>query len=215
TRTVTVERLFAESLMQSGRPEEAGVWWNHLVDTRGVNDFATLLRCAESATAYADLPTATNRIGDARTAAGDVANKISLVEMLSAELAVRELKFDQARSALEQVVRSEGAIAALRGRAQWTIGETYYLQEKFADAIEAYRKVEGIDPNGSWIAASLVQAGKSFEQLGRTREAAVCYSTLVSRFAESPYATSARRRLAAIAPPSDPSSAPTTDTFRR
>ncbi|MGB7346831.1 MAG: hypothetical protein WBD20_21595, partial [Pirellulaceae bacterium] len=42
TRTVTVERLFAESLMQSGRPEEAGVWWNHLVDTRGVNDFATL-----------------------------------------------------------------------------------------------------------------------------------------------------------------------------
>ena len=213
SRTIAVERLFAEALTQVGRGQEAQVWWNHLVDSREVTDFATLLRCAETATTYADVPTATNRISDAKSAAGLAADRVSLVQMLSAELAVRELKFDDARSILHDVIRSDGAITSLRGRAQWMIGETHYLQEKFADAIEAYRKVEGIDPDGSWVAIALVQAGKSFEQLGRTREAAVCYSTLVSRFAESPHAVSARRRLAAIDPTSTPSS--TTETIRR
>ena len=216
SRTITVERLFAESLMQVGRGEDAQVWWNHLVDERGVNDFATLLRCAEAATTHANVPSATNRVSDARSAAGHATNRISLVQMLSAELAVRELKFDDARSTLEQVVRSDGAIETLRGRAQWTIGETFYMQEKFADAIEAYRKVEGIDPGGDWIAISLVQAGKSFEQMGRTREAAVCYSSLVGRFPDSPHAVSATRRLAAIDPQAKPTLAnPTADTFRR
>ena len=213
SRTVAVERLFAEALTQVGRGEEAQVWWNHLVDSRGATDFATLLRCAETATTYADVPTATNRISDAKSAAGVAADRVSLVQMLSAELAVRELKFDEARSILHAVIRSDGAVTSLRGRAQWVIGETYYMQEKFADAIEAYRKVEGIDPDGNWVAIALVQAGKSFEQLGRTREAAVCYSTLVSRFAESPHAVAARRRLAAIDPTSAPSS--TTETIRR
>ncbi|QDT11044.1 tetratricopeptide repeat protein [Planctomycetes bacterium K23_9] len=218
SRTVTVERLYAEALTQTGRGDEALVWWNHLVDSRQVDDFATLLRCAETATSHAEIPVATNRISDARAAAGGAPNKTSLVDMLAAELSVRELRFDQARSILEQIVRSDGAVQSVRGRAQWTIGETYYLQEKFADAIEAYRKVEGIDAEGQWIAVSLVQAGKSFEQLGRTREAAVCYSTLVSRFAESPHSVSARRRLAAIDPQSNhsqPNSSPSTDTFRR
>ncbi len=90
-------------------------------------------------------------------------------------------------------------------RAQWLIGETHYLQQEFADAIEAYRRVEGIDPGGMWVSAALIQAGKSFEQLGRTREAAVCYGNLLSRFADTSHAELARRRLAAISPDAGPS----------
>ncbi len=210
SRTVAVERLFAESLMQTGRAEDARTWWNYLVDTRKSDDFSTLLRCAEAETAAGeDASVAEKRIVAARAAAGDNRFSIALVDTLDAELAIRRSQFDQARALLENVVRSNETDANLRGRAQWLIGETHYLQREFAAAIEGYRRVEGIDPGGIWVSASLVQAGKSFEQLGRTREAAVCYGNLLNRFADTAHAELARRRLAAIAPtPAHPKSTP-------
>lgn len=200
-RTVAVERLFAESLMQLGRTVEASRWWNHLVDSRKVTDFATLLRCAEAETCVGDdASLAEQRIGLARAAAGENRFQVTLVDMLAAELAVRRSKFDDARALLENIIRSSETEAGLRGRAQWLIGETHYLQHHFSEAIESYRRVEGIDPGGQWVSPSLLQAGKAFEQLGRTREAAVCYGNLVGRFADSPHAQMARQRLAAIDP---------------
>ncbi len=216
TRTVAIERLFAESLMQTGRPDDSRKWWVHLVDQRKVDDFPTLLRCAETATSLADVDQASKRIEAARAASQDDPARTALVDMLSADLAVRQLRFDEARSILERVIQASQSVASLRGRAQWMIGETFFLQQKFSDAIEAYRRVEGIDPAGPWVEVALVQAGKSFEQLGRTREAAVCYSSLVSRFADSQHASVARRRLAAIAPtPSSPQSNSSSETIRR
>lgn len=206
SRTVAVERLFAEALMQVGRVDDAAVWWNHLIDVRGVSDFPTLLRCAEAETGVGkDASQAEQRIAAARVAANEDRFNVSLVDLLDAELCIRRLQFDHARALLEQVIRSAETEATLRGRAQWLIGETYYLQKQFVPAIEAYRRVEGIDPGGLWVSASLVQAGKSFEQLGRTRDAAVCYGNLLTRFANTPHAEIARRRLAAIAPDPHPS----------
>jgi TolA-binding protein len=131
---------------------------------------------------------------------------VTLVDLLEAELAIRRSRFDEARSLLEKVVRGVEIDTGLRGRAQWLIGETHYLQHHFANAIDAYRSVEGVDPTGPWVAASMIQAGKAFEQLGRTREAAVCYGNLLGRFADSPHADSARRRMAAINPSQQPAS---------
>jgi tetratricopeptide (TPR) repeat protein len=206
SRTVTVDTLFAEALMQTGRVEEARHWWDYLVDSRGVDRFSTLLRCAEAETAVgSDLLLAEQRITAARVAARNERYRISLVDLLDAELSVRRLQFDSARALLESVIRSSETDSGVRGRAQWLIGETHYLQRKFHEAIEAYRRVEGIDPHGQWVSASLLQAGKSFEQLGRTREAAVCYGNLLSRFSDASHAALARRRLAAIAPDTNPS----------
>jgi TolA-binding protein len=206
SRTIAVERLLAESLMQLGRVAEARPWWNHLVDTRHADDFSTLLRCAEAETAVgSDAGDAQRRIDAARAAAAEDRFQQSLVDLLDAELSIRRSQFDEARGLLEKVVRMNETEASLRGRAQWLIGETHYLQHDFADAIEAYRRVEGIDPGGMWVSAALVQAGKSFEQLGRTREAAVCYGNLLDRFADTAHAELARRRLAAISPDAGPS----------
>lgn len=210
-RTVAIERLFAEALTQTGRVEDASAWWNSLVDNRKIDDFATLLRCAEAETSVGDdTAIAQRRIAAARESAGEDAFNVSLVDMLDAELAIRRTKFDEARSLLEKVVRSSETDGGLRGRAQFLIGETHYLQQEFAEAIEAYRRVEGIDSDGVWVAAALLQAGNSFEQLGRTREAAVCYGNLLSRFPDTPHAKVAGQRLASIAPDSpsaDPSRA--------
>ncbi len=200
SRSLGVERLLAEGLMQVGRPEDARVWWEHLIDSRGAADFATLLRCAETSVSHGDVQAARERIEAASAASGDDPFRETLVKMLGADLAIRQLNFDLARSLLESVVRAPVEVGTLRPRAQWLIGETYYMQQRFAESVEAYRTVEGIDPESTWVAASLVQAGKAFEQLGRTRDAAVCYSTLLHRHAESPLAVDARRRLAALEP---------------
>ncbi|TWT74027.1 hypothetical protein CA85_09110 [Allorhodopirellula solitaria] len=203
-RTLHVKRLFAEALLQNGKTARSLKLWEHIVDDDGADDFATLLRLAETATEVGDIPQAKTRIAAARAAAmqsdrdGDGAGSVAMTDLLSASLEIRELRFDRGRALLEQIVRSGRAESDLRGRAQWMIGETFFMQENFHEAITAYRQVEGIGDCDQWTAAALVQAGKSFEQLGRTREATICYSALVSRFGDSPHANGARRRLAAM-----------------
>ncbi|MEM9367282.1 MAG: hypothetical protein AAGD07_14920 [Planctomycetota bacterium] len=205
-RCLAVDRLLAESLVQMGRSREALLWWRSIVDQHAVDDFPTLLRLAEVASAAADRTEAHQRLAAARRAASSTdayPTATSLVDLLDAELHIRDLRFDESRSLLERVVRAAEASQELRGRAQWMIGETYLMQRQYQPAIEAYRLVEGISGGGVWAAAALRQAGGAFEQLGKTRQAAVCYSALLSRFGDSPHAEGARERLAAIAP--DPS----------
>jgi len=195
-----VARLFAESLLQTGRPDSSLRWWQAVVDGAGADDFPTLLRLAETSVAVDDVTTASTRLAKARAAADATTQQRVLVDLLAADVQVRQLQFDRGRSLLEGVVRSAAADAGVRGRAQWMIGETYFMQRRFAEAIDAYRLVEGISGDRHWTAAALVQAGKSFEQLGRTREAAVCYATLVQRFGDSQHASGARDRLALLRP---------------
>jgi TolA-binding protein len=78
------------------------------------------------------------------------------------------------------------------------IGETHLLQHQFKEAIDAYRLVDQIDAAGHWSAASLLQAGRAFEQLGRPRDAVICYTGLLRKFADSPHAQLARDRLALL-----------------
>ncbi|MFG0254591.1 MAG: tetratricopeptide repeat protein, partial [Rhodopirellula sp. JB053] len=217
-RSLHVERLFAEAMLQTGKTKQSLKLWERIVDDHGADDFPTLLRLAETAVSVGSVAQASTRIAAARAAAlqtvenggGHVPSspEVALTNLLAANLEVRQLNFDRGRALLEQVVRSSRAGSDLRGRAQWMIGETFFMQEKFTEAIAAYRQVEAIGSSDQWTAAALVQAGKSFEQLGRTREATVCYSTLVSRFGDSPHAGGARRRLAAMT--SSGSSAPST-----
>ncbi|OYP32340.1 tetratricopeptide repeat protein [Rhodopirellula sp. MGV] len=201
-RTVHVDRLFAEAIYLSGQQSKALAYWKHVVDTRGADDFATLLRCAECAVLADETEEADRRLEPIRqriTEAGEhAATERPLVELLEADLAIRKLQFDKARTRLESVVRAPDSPPNLRARAQWMIGETHLLQENFTEAIDAYRMVEGLDPGGPYHAAALVQAGKAFEQLGRTRQASVCYGTLLERFADSKYASEARHRLSSL-----------------
>ncbi|MEL7267884.1 MAG: tetratricopeptide repeat protein, partial [Planctomycetota bacterium] len=83
----------------------------------------------------------------------------------------------------------------LRARAQFLIGETYLMQDKFGLAISAYRRVEPIQAEGHWAAAALVQAGKSFERLGRSQESRLCYERLLQRFPRSRFVAVAQQRI--------------------
>jgi len=204
SRSVLIDRILAESLMQTNRGAEAMAWWASLIDDQHADDFPTLLRGAETAAAHGTTDDAMRRIEQARAAIGNVPMNRQLVAVLTAELLVRRARFDEARETLDQVVRAPDAVPSLRARAQWWIGETYFLQSRFPDAIDAYRRVDTLEDAGQWAPAALLQAGKAFEKLGRSREAATCYAALLDRFADWPHAGIAQARLATLAPITGP-----------
>lgn len=202
-RSVAIDRMLAESLMQTQRPVDAMPWWAWLIDRGGANDFATLLRGAETAVAHGDIETATKRVEAATLASGSEPFHRALSNILAAELAIRRARFDEARDRLTEIVRASEPSPSLRPRAQWLIGETYFMQQKYADAIDAYRRVDSMDDAGQWAPAALLQAGKAFEKLGRAREATVCYTALITRFRDWPHSGIAQSRLAALQPTED------------
>lgn len=196
-RGLVIDRLLAESLMQTLRGDEATRWWEAIVRVWGCRDFETTLRAAETAIAYGSVESAKEHLEIAFVAA-EGAFQQSLVRVLKAELAIRDARLEEAREGLERIARGPETPAELRPRAQWMIGETYFLQDRFAEAIDAYRRVEGLDDHGHWVPAALLQSGKAFERLGRHREAATCYTALLTRFQDSPHAAPARSRLALV-----------------
>ncbi|TVP99814.1 MAG: hypothetical protein EA381_08900 [Planctomycetaceae bacterium] len=197
TRGVIIDRLLAESLMQTRRAGEATRWWEAIRQVWDCRDFETTLRAAETAVAYGR-PEAAREHLDAATAGAETPFQRSLVRILEAEMAIRDARLDEAREWLERLARESETAPELRPRAQWMIGETYFLQQRFAEAIDAYRRVEAIDEQGDWVPAALLQSGKAFEKLGRGRDAVTCYTTLLSRFQGSPHAEPARDRLARL-----------------
>ena len=189
--------MIAESLVQTSRGKLAQAWLDVAVERLQARSFPTLIRRAELSVAFDPLDVAEKRITAAAETA-DAPDQQALLEMLRAEISIRRARLDEARETLERLVRSDQTAVELRCRAQWLIGETFLLQARPADAVEAYRRVESMDPSGHWTAAALVQAGRAFEQLGRQRDATLCYSTLVQRFGDSPHAATAHDRLATI-----------------
>ncbi|HBJ35645.1 MAG TPA: hypothetical protein DDZ51_13050 [Planctomycetaceae bacterium] len=197
-RGAAIDRMVAESLMQTHRSVEALPWWLAIIDAWQCDDFPTLIRAAETSVAFGTIDVANGRLEAAKRAAGEDGFKVSLTRMLEAELAIRRARLDEARDLLAEIVRATETSAELRPRAQWLIGETFFLQQKYAEAIDAYRRVDTLDGTGQWAALALLQAGKSFEKLARPREAATCYTALLTRFADLPHANHARTRLAQI-----------------
>ena len=211
----TLMRLIAESFTRTSDQASAHEWWTHVVDVLGDDSFVSALRLAESSVEMDSTDQARQRIKNANAAAHEKPAQIVLVQFLRARVAIRDARLAEARQSLESIIRNVAITTDLRARAQFMLGETHYMQEDFAAAIGAYRLVEGISPESDWAAASLVQAGKSFERLGRTQAAAVCYGNLLSRFADSQHADTARSRVAALSPDARPHPQPSDPILRR
>ncbi|MEM9825755.1 MAG: hypothetical protein AAF958_04160 [Planctomycetota bacterium] len=235
-RSARLERLVAESWMQIGKLDRSLPWWRYLADVRQVDDFPTLLRTCEAEVAGGnDLAVARRRIeaaivaldtdtddsvDSANSNADQSAAKLAtrrkrrqnLLRLVEAQWCIRAAKLDRCREILAMVVRGDVGDPPLAPRAQWLTGESFFLQRRYQDAIRAYRGVEAIDADKSYVPLALVQSGKAFERLGRTREAGICYDGLVKRFAQSPQASEANRRLAALRGTGD---AESTDSRRR
>lgn len=105
-------------------------------------------------------------------------------------------KFDDAIDAFQRVLDSKNSSSTETAAiSQWRIGECYFHQEKFAEAIDAYYRVDSQFEFLQWRAASIMQAAKCQEHLGNWKHAAKLYKQLISQFPKSEFRNAAEERL--------------------
>ncbi|MBF0109811.1 MAG: tol-pal system protein YbgF [Magnetococcales bacterium] len=86
----------------------------------------------------------------------------------------------------------------LADNAQYWIGELYYVQRKFPDALMAFNQVLVRWPNSGKVPASLLKIGFAFFELGDMENARNSLTRLISDFPESPAVSMAKQRLEMI-----------------
>jgi TolA-binding protein len=189
--------MLAESLTHGNDIAQGQAWYRRLAaqqqDDQAVH-FAILTRVAELALESEGVEAVNDAIESLAKAATEPAQR-AVIEILRSQADVRRGDLVVARQRMEQLVRSGIDRDDLRARAQWMIGQTHHLQENFVEAIEAYRRVPGFQPDGQWQPLALLEAGKCFEELGQLREAVTCYTGLLERHAQSTHAPVAKSRL--------------------
>lgn len=104
--------------------------------------------------------------------------------------------FVQSREAYQRVIRSpRGSQTETAAMAQWMIGETYFHQDEYRHAIEAYHRVETLYNFPHWKAAALLQSGKCHERMNQPKHAVTLYAQLLKELPDSEYADEASRRM--------------------
>ncbi len=118
------------------------------------------------------------------------------VDYLVGRYFASQAEFKEAREAYLRVIRSAtGRGTETAAVAQWMIGETYFMQKQYNQAIKAYYRVEGLYPFPRWKAAALLQAGKCHEMIGRWSEATELYTRVVKDYAQTRFVDKAAKRL--------------------
>ncbi|MBX9791515.1 MAG: tetratricopeptide repeat protein [Pirellulales bacterium] len=115
--------------------------------------------------------------------------------LLGRSLASRGL-FQQAREAYRRVIDSTTAgKTETVAMAQWMIGETYFHQQDYADAIREYLRGETLYGFPEWQAAALLQAAKCHEALLQWDEAIKLYEQIGQKYTATTHASEATQRL--------------------
>lgn len=105
-------------------------------------------------------------------------------------------KFDDARAAFERVIANRAAgRTETAAKAQFLIGETYFLQEKWTDALKAYQRVYSLYKFPEWQASALLMSAKCDEAQNEWKPAVETYKLLVKEFPNSSVADEAKIRL--------------------
>ncbi|MEK6236066.1 MAG: tetratricopeptide repeat protein, partial [Planctomycetales bacterium] len=105
--------------------------------------------------------------------------------------------FDGAREHYRRVVASPmGGKTETAAIAQWMIGETYFHQKYYEQAVREYLRVEILYDYPAWRSAALLQTGKCYLKLGEIGEAKKMLQRLVDQYPRQPHVEEALRLMA-------------------
>ena len=106
-------------------------------------------------------------------------------------------RWDEARAAYQAVIKGRKG-GDLVARAQLMIGETYFHQKDYHEAIRQFLMVHILYDAPTWQAAALLETGKAYEQLAQWADAAESYQRMQIDFPGDPSTTEAKSRLDAL-----------------
>jgi tol-pal system protein YbgF len=84
---------------------------------------------------------------------------------------------------------------AFSDNAQFWIGETWYVEDKFERAIVEYQKVVKDYPNGDKVPYALLKQGMAFQKLGDKASAKIVYNQVIKKYPQTNQARVAKAKL--------------------
>ena len=193
----------AESLYQMDQVESAQERFEKLTATDFNNpqiERAILVRLAQCEARKEDWNNAETWILKARKRETQEPDDHQL-DYLQARVFMSRAKFNEAREMLSKVTKNEAARGTrTAAMSQWMIGETWFHQEKFSDALSAYLLVDSLYEFPDWQSLALLQAVKCHLKLGDTQTAQKTCDRLIKTFPNSPHLENAKSLLTDLEP---------------
>lgn len=118
----------------------------------------------------------------------------------------QKAEFDAAREFYRKIIGEQRTETA--AKAQFMLGETFLLQERFDEAIKEFLKVEILYPIPEWQSFALLEVGKCYARQSDIENARKAFADVVERYSQWPAAAEAKKQLEALAKTSETSSSP-------
>jgi tetratricopeptide (TPR) repeat protein len=195
----------AEAYFQTGQWGEANRLFDRVLATHKQNlepevRRQAALRKAESLLASDDWSGALLATEQARTRQAEdaVPRTWPEIDLLAGRALFAGGRLQDAVAAFERAITSSAGETETAAQAQWRIGETWLVQERYTEALEAYLLTMNRYSSPHWRAAALLQAGKCHERLGNSSQALKLYRQLEQEYPSSEFAAQAKRRIEAV-----------------
>ena len=103
-------------------------------------------------------------------------------------------RYEEAGEAFRSFLNDYGS-GKYADNAQYWLGETYYVRQRFEEAVHHFLTLTEIYPNSAKFPHALLKIGYSQAELGQQDAAKKTFGELISRFPQTPAAKNAEKRL--------------------
>ena len=186
-----------EAAIAAGRLAEAQQYLAQLVKEHANSEAApvAMLKLGEVRSGLSDHEGAASAYRDYLTKHAD--GKFAYLAQFGVGWALEnQKKHDEARTWYEKVTAGHNGPTA--ARAQFQIGETYFAEGKYAEAVKSLLAVEDVYGKTEWAPRAIYEAGRALEQLGQAEKAKEQYRGVVEKYKDAPEAALAQKALKGI-----------------